>query len=289
MAHARPWLDDPVTRLMLGTAQWGDSYGATNTVGRLRDDEIADIASVAREWELDCVDTAAGYGDAQRRLRPYAHDFAITTKVAGAGDVPDQVRASLSDLGLARLHAVLVHDWDSLDSVARTRTVRELGRLLDAGTVERAGVSVYTGEGLAGAVDAFTSRQCLLGAVQVPANVLDRRLDASPELLALSTAGAEVVVRSAFLQGLLLSNGGGRADHPDVARFRASIADAGSTPMAACLAHVRSLTWATHVVVGVTSAAELEQVCETWASISPLAADRALSSADLELIDPRRW
>jgi hypothetical protein len=59
--------------------------------------------------------------------------------------------------------------------------------------------------------------------------------------------------------------------------------------MAACLEHVRSLPWATHVVVGVTSAAELEQVCETWAAITPRAADAALASSDVRLIDPRRW
>lgn len=274
---------------MLGTAQWGDPYGATNAVGRLSDSAVADIAAVAREWDIASVDTAAGYGDAQRRLRPFAHDFAITTKVTGAGDVAGQIASALDDLGLARLHGVLVHDWDVLDDVSRTRAVRELGRLLDSGTVARAGVSVYDDEGLAHAAEVFASRGCRLGVVQVPANVLDRRLDGSPTLASLAAEGAEVVVRSAFLQGVLLAEAGGLTEHPDVARFRASASAAGSTPMAACLAHVRSLPWATHVVVGVTSPAELEQVCETWASVTPRAADASLASSDLELIDPRRW
>ncbi|HAN71010.1 MAG TPA: hypothetical protein DCQ36_05400 [Actinobacteria bacterium] len=289
MTHPRPWLDGAVTRLMLGTAQWGDPYGATNAVGRLSDTAIAGIAAVAHEWEIDSVDTAAGYADAQRRLRPFAHDFTITTKVSGAGDVAGQVSSALDDLGLTRMHAVLIHDWDGLDDTSRTRTARELGRLLDSGTVARVGVSVYDDEGLGNSVEAFTSRQCHLGVVQVPANVLDRRLDGSATLAALAAQGTEVVVRSAFLQGVLLADSGGLADHPDVARFRASVTASGSTPMAACLEHVRSLPWATHVVVGVTSPAELEQVCETWASITPRAADDALASSDVRLIDPRRW
>ena len=73
------WLDSPVTALMLGTAQWGHGYGVTNAVGRLDDDAIADIVAVAREWDIDDVDTALGYGDAQARLRPFAREFAVTT------------------------------------------------------------------------------------------------------------------------------------------------------------------------------------------------------------------
>jgi aryl-alcohol dehydrogenase-like predicted oxidoreductase len=274
---------------MLGTAQWGTPYGVTNTAGRLPDDTVADIVATAREWDISDVDTASGYGDAQERLRPFAREFSITTKVAGAGDVEAQIRACLTDLGADRIHGVLLHDWDALDPDSRTSAVTSLGRARDAGLVTGVGVSVYDKGGVQGAVDAFASRSCPLGIVQVPANVLDRRLDESPLLRDLAAQGAEIVVRSAFLQGVLLSSEGRLSSHPDVWRFRADTESAGRTPLEACLSHVRALPWATHVVIGVTSSVELNAACEAWTSAPARLADASLGSEDLDLLDPRRW
>lgn len=283
-------LSTGTARLSLGTAQWGTAYGATNRVGRLSDETIADIVSVAHEWGITDVDTAANYGDAQRRLRPWASDFTITSKVDASRDVGEQLFDALRDLDVDSLDTLLLHYWDETDADARERAVRSLRRAVNDGLVARAGVSVYDEAGVATAVAAFARARLPLGALQVPANVLDRRLDDSPVLRDLARDGCDITVRSAFLQGILLAESGGRADHPDTIRFRewALAADAGS-PTAACLAHVRALPWASHVTVGVTSAPELSEVCEAWASAAPHLAPADLESDDLSLIDPRRW
>jgi aryl-alcohol dehydrogenase-like predicted oxidoreductase len=166
--------------------------------------------------------------------------------------------------------------------------VLSYGQLLDSGKAVRVGVSVYDSVGLESAVSTFDAGGVPLGVAQVPANVLDRRLDSSEVLMELAAAGTHVVVRSAFLQGVLLAAGGGLADHPDVVRFRESVGPASSL-LETCLAHVRDLPWATHVVVGVTSATELRQIVDAWNACTPALADPALASTDLDLIDPRRW
>ena len=277
-------------RLSLGTAQWGTAYGATNQVGRLSDVTVADIVSVAREWGITDIDTAANYGDAQRRLRPWAGDFSITTKVDASRDVGEQLFDVLRDLDVDSVDTLLLHYWDEADDEARERAVRSLRRAVHDGLVVHAGVSVYDEVGIATAVAAFDRARLPLGALQVPANVLDRRLDGSALLHDLALDGCDITVRSAFLQGILLAESGGRADHPDTIRFREWVAstDAGSLP-AACLGHVRALPWAGHVTVGVTSAPELSEVCEAWASTTPRPAPADLGSDDLALIDPRRW
>jgi aryl-alcohol dehydrogenase-like predicted oxidoreductase len=272
---------------MLGTAQWGNAYGVTNAVGRLSDDEIALIVAVARKSSITDVDTARGYGDAEARLRPFAQDFAVTTKVSGGGDVLAQVDASLSDLGVESVDGVLIHDWDALDCKGQGMSVLSYGQLLDSGKVARVGVSVYDAAGLESAASTFDAGGVPLGVVQVPANVLDRRLDESSLLTELAAAGTHVVVRSAFLQGVLLSTGGGLADHPDVVRFRESVGS--ESLLEACLGHVRGLPWASHVVVGVTSADELSEIAAAWESCTPGLLDASLGSDDLDLIDPRRW
>ena len=284
----RPTPDTP--RLSLGTAQWGTAYGATNQVGRLSDETIADIVSVAREWGITDIDTAANYGDAQRRLRPWASDFTITTKVHASRDIGEQLFDTLRDLDVDSVDTLLLHYWDEADDEARERAVRSLRRAVHDDLVVHAGVSVYDEAGVATAVAAFDRARLPLGALQVPANVLDRRLDESALLRELAKAGCDITVRSAFLQGILLAESGGRADHLDTMRFREWVASAGAGSLtAACLNHVRALPWAGHVTVGVTSAPELSEVCEAWASTTPRPAPTELGSGDLALIDPRRW
>lgn len=272
---------------MLGTAQWGNAYGVTNAVGRLADEELGSIVSVARAAGVRSVDTARGYGDAEERLRPFASQFDVTTKISGGPDVVGQVDASLSALGLSSLGGVLLHDWDQLDGKGQRMSVPGFSALLDSGKVSRLGVSVYDDAGLESAAMTFDAAGVPLGEVQVPANVLDRRLDSSSLLIELAESGARIVVRSAFLQGVLLASGGRLTDHPDVVRFRESVG-AGSL-LEACLGHVKALPWASHVVVGVTSADELREITAAWEECVPELAPIDFGSSDGVLIDPRRW
>ena len=278
--------------LVLGTAQWGNAYGITNAVGRLSDAEIAGIVSVAQSWGISAVDTAAGYGDAHARLQPWADAFAITTKVAGADPsaIAGAVQSGLSSLGRSSVETLLVHDWDALSDAVRPDVVNELGALLESGTVSSVGVSVYSEDEVAAARSAFLMGGVPLGAVQVPANAIDRRLDDSQVLGDLALAGVRVQVRSAFLQGLLLggSGAGGVSAHPDVLAFQAVAMGAGLSPLVYALRHVHALPWATEIVVGVTSGAELDAIATAWQTTAELAPE-SLASHDLELLDPRRW
>ncbi len=278
-----------MSRLVLGTAQWGDPYGATNTQGRLSDADIEEIVAIARASEITDVDTASGYGDAERRLRPFARDFRISTKLIGASPVEEQARSSLNALGVDAVDTILVHDWDALNRGQQESTVDGLGRLVDAGVTECVGVSVYDAEGIQSARAVFGERGTRLGALQVPANPIDRRLDESHDLLELAADGVHVVVRSVFLQGVLLSSVSELSSHPDVERFRDFVSRETSVALDACLAHARSLLWASHVIVGVVTREELEGVCDSWRRSKSLACPPELASSDFELIDPRRW
>lgn len=54
------------------------------------------------------------------------------------------------------------------------------------------------------------------------------------------------------------------------------------------MAHVRALPWAGEVVVGVTSAAELDEIWQAWQVPAALAA-AGLATDELSLLDPRTW
>ena len=283
------WDDHVMSVLSLGTAQWGSDYGITNAVGRISNEECARIIDVAIDAGIHSVDTALSYGDAQQRLRPWATRFAMTTKVSGQA-VVEQTNDCLLALGVDPVDAVLVHDWDALDERGRRSAVVNLGVVQSQGLVTRVGVSVYDEGGLSSAHDIFAACDVQLGAIQVPANALDRRLDHLGVLHEVVRQGARVQLRSAFLQGLLAGatlTALGR--HEDVRAFHTRVVAEGSSPIDVALGHVKSLPWVDEVVIGVTSAAELREICEAWERVEPIRAPEDLGSMDLDLIDPRRW
>jgi aryl-alcohol dehydrogenase-like predicted oxidoreductase len=105
----------------------------------------------------------------------------------------------------------------------------------------------------------------------------------------LSGQGAEIQVRSVFLQGLLAGRfetdlGG----HPDVVRFHDQCDREGFSPIEVALGFVKRLPWVSRVVVGVTCAAEFGEIVKVWEStveVDPV----GFGASDLGLLDPRQW
>lgn len=273
--------------LVLGTAQWGTPYGVTNERGRLDDTDLAEIMAAAREADIEGVDTAAGYGDAEARLAPWAPELHITTKVKADSSVSmlDQARTSLSELGVDSVRTLLIHDWFALSPIQAARAAKELAAIRDRGLVSEIGVSGYEPADLETAVAHFDS----LDAVQVPVNALDARLDQAPVLERLTAHGTRIQARSVFLQGLLAAPSRVKlGQHPDVVRFHVACEEEGISPLQGALAAVRARTWVDEVVVGVTTGQELREISRAWVSPQP-ASTSFVASKDLALIDPRNW
>ncbi|MDD2818501.1 MAG: aldo/keto reductase [Candidatus Nanopelagicales bacterium] len=273
--------------LVLGTAQWGSAYGVTNQTGRLSNEEIAKVIATAKEAGLGFVDTAANYGDAEFRLAPWAQDFGITSKVKGADhqSIEKQVRESLSSLQISRLRVCLIHDWSTMDLVASRAALSELRRLQRDGLIEKIGFSAYDESDLVKVSQYNGVVQC----VQLPISALDQRMMQSESVWNLKSQGVEVQARSIFLQGLLASRSETtQGRHVDVIRFHEICERAGMNPIEAALDFVKSLVWVDQVVVGVTSAVELQTIVDYWNS-SPPTDLSFLGSNDLNLIDPRLW
>jgi aryl-alcohol dehydrogenase-like predicted oxidoreductase len=273
--------------LVLGTAQWGNPYGVTNERGRLHDEDLAEIMAAAEEAGIKEVDTAAGYGDAEARLAPWAKNLVITTKVKANSPLPmlEQTRASLDRLGATSVRTLLIHDWSTLDPTQAALAAEELIGIRELGHAGEIGISGYEPSDLEKALAHFGR----LDAVQVPVNALDTRLDGHPVLDELVAQGTRIQARSVFLQGLLASQSSvALGQHPDVLRFHSACAAKGITPVEGALGTVRARPWVSEVVIGVTSDQELREVTRVWCL--PVAwAPISVASQDLALIDPRNW
>lgn len=283
-------------RLALGTAQFGLAYGVANC-GQVSGDEVGAILSHAWAEGIDTIDTAVAYGDAEQRLgergvgqwRIVSKLPAVPDGVTGVGAwVRKSAEASLERLGVPRLGALLLHHPADLSGRHGGEIRRALDSLKADGLIEKTGVSVYSPEDL----DAIWP-ELRPDLVQAPFNVLDRRLVSSGWLARLGDAGVEVHVRSVFLQGLLLLDDGLRPPafnrwRPLWMRWRDWLEAEMLTPLQGCLGFALSHSEIDRVVIGVESVGQLREILSAAAHecvLPPV----DLVSADMDLIDPRRW
>src|SRR6185312_12063592 len=103
--------------LGLGTVQFGQAYGVSNTRGRVPPPEAAAILDVARGAGITTLDTAANYGEAENVLAALdTKGFGIVTKTIGMKQGLDAVIAR-ARLSARTLHAdtLLVHAASDLE------------------------------------------------------------------------------------------------------------------------------------------------------------------------------
>jgi aryl-alcohol dehydrogenase-like predicted oxidoreductase len=199
----------PPSPLVLGTAQFGGDYGVANRTGRPSFAAVLEIIRTAHEGGVDTLDTAPAYGGSEEwigralgelglrdRMRVATKVGPLPTDLPGpeaARLIEASVAGSLRRLGLERVSLCLFH------READIRYAAELAALRARGWIGAAGVSLVSPEG---AREALGSPA--LTAWQIPSNLLDRRFTHSGLTKAAKDAGVTVLVRSAYLQGLLL-------------------------------------------------------------------------------------
>src|SRR5450631_984591 len=105
-------------RLVLGTAQFGLAYGVANQGGLVDREEVQKIMDHAWLEGIDTLDTAAAYGESERRLgeigvrqwRIISKLPAIPTSVTDVGAwVSSSIGHSLQLIGVLSLYGLLLH------------------------------------------------------------------------------------------------------------------------------------------------------------------------------------
>lgn len=293
----------PGAQLVLGTAQFGMAYGATNTRGRISLVEVDDILDRAVQNGIMLVDTAPAYGESEEVVGAYLRrnpQLGVVTKTlhfsgsritaAEIAALRSNVDLSQTRLGRSSLDAVLVHHGRDLCKPGGDAIWSALVNLQAQGKIKRIGVSIYDRDELEAILDRFNP-----SIVQVPLNVLDQRLDASGMLDTLRTRHVEIHARSVFLQGVLLAQQERAGHHFQrhaavLSRYRQFLGDTGMSALAACLGYAMRVAAADRIVVGVSSLDELDEVLAALRKIPAQLPDFAgLACADPDLIDPRRW
>jgi aryl-alcohol dehydrogenase-like predicted oxidoreductase len=286
-----------MTRLALGTVQFGQRYGVANANDQVSPAKAATILELAARYGIDALDTAVAYGDSEAclgqigvaswrvvsKLPPLPHD---TRDVAAW--VEAQVRGSLQRLRIAGLDGLLLHRPADVLGSAGQQLLDALEALKSSGWIAAAGASIYDPSELESLWPRWQPE-----IVQAPCNVLDRRLIRSGWLARLQRHGTRVQLRSVFLQGLLLMPAARRppffAHWQDLLdRWLAWCAGQGVSPLQVALTFARTLPAIERVVIGVDSLAQLEEILRAMRRCSALPPED-LFSDDRDLLEPTRW
>jgi aryl-alcohol dehydrogenase-like predicted oxidoreductase len=262
-----------LSKLGLGAAQFRLD-GAAPVRGRSAEAEVGDILAIAARSGLSVLDaaTASGQGESVIGERlPKPCPFRVIVKTGridrGADHVEAEARASLRRLRLMSAEAIVVQIAGDLSGPQGPDVWERLLRLRDEGLFQRVGVSVYASDDPMGIVRRFAP-----DIIQAPASLLDQRLLVDGTLARLADLGVEVQIRSIFLQGLLFLPpdrvpGPLKGAASRLSRVRRMIAEGRSDPLQAALGFALSRPEAASVIVGVTSAPELQAIVA--AAMSP--------------------
>lgn len=185
-------------KLVLGTVQFGLSYGINNKSGIAKDDELASIFSFANKSGIDLLDTAQAYGNSEERIGNLSNDeFNVISKFKQL-DPPfpfhKELEESLKKLKKNSLYGYMAHDGDLL--IENPSWWEGLKLAKERGLIKKIGYSLYTVEQL---VTLF-GKKMIPDIIQFPYNILDRRFESFlPQLVSM---GIEIHTRSVYLQGL---------------------------------------------------------------------------------------
>lgn len=287
-----------MSKLALGTAQFGLEYGVANLSGQVNLPEAKKILEVAVKAKIDLVDTAIAYGNSEEVLgKAGVAEFDVVSKLPDLpndiGDVGSwverQVEASLARLGIGSLHGLLLHRTQNLLGDSGKRLIDALVRVQSSRLVRKLGVSIYDPSELD-----QTVQRMQVDLVQAPLNLIDRRLETSGWLSKLHQKNVEVHARSPFLQGLLLMSHNKIPEkfkgwQPLWDNWAAKVKEINVNAVAACLSYPLSLEEVDRVVVGVDNSDQLTAVIAASQVQVPRNDFLFMMSEDKMLINPANW
>ncbi|MCK4882077.1 MAG: aldo/keto reductase [Candidatus Omnitrophica bacterium] len=253
-----------ISKISLGTVQFGKDYGISNTKGKVSKKEVFEILDYAKAAGINSLDTAFSYGTSEAVIGEYLRgkgaDFNIISKFPSIGrdkpgNIEEVLKQSIQKLGTSSLYGYLLHQFS--DVLEDNNIWDSLVHLKQSGLVEKIGFSVYSPEDLI----LLLEKGIDFDIIQVPYSIFDQRFDAYfPEL---KRKGIEVYSRSVFLQGLYFLSLDGLDCQFDSAREKLEalnrIAQESEISIQhLCLGYALLNAGIDHVIIGVDSIAQLK-------------------------------
>lgn len=260
-----------MSKIALGTVQFGMNYGISNTTGQVTSGEIEKILDYCKKNGIDTLDTAQGYGESEKVLSQFdLSSFKIITKLIGDA----RLETSLENLKLQKVYALMFHRENECND--------ESWKLFESyktqGLVKKIGVSVYTPSTLEKLIEKYP-----IEIVQFPMNILDQSF--VPLLPKLKAKNIEIHTRSTFLQGLLLMDQIPEYFNP----VKEKIVSIPKPRLEHTLNFGKQQKDVDKMVLGVTRLQDLQEIVEAYSKDMPKTDYSQYVITDEKYINPSMW
>jgi hypothetical protein len=288
-----------MSKIALGTVQFGINYGVNSVAGQVNPEEVKEILSYAHSTNIDILDTAPAYGDSEKILgRMNISNFKVVTKTRHFDSIEinnndvkllnNDFHHSLKHLKQDSVYGVLVHNADDLLKPGSEKLFDQLQELKQAEKIVKIGISVYDHSQLQSILDNFD-----MDLVQLPFNILDRRMIDSGMLAKLREKDIEVHARSIFLQGLLLMF---ERNRPSKFKrwsvlwkiWHEWLNDNQITALEATIRYAVSIPEISKVLVGVDTQDQLKEIIVASDGVLPNIPTELFTN-DADLLNPSNW
>ena len=198
-----------MSKIILGTVQFGLDYGINNNNGKPNFNEVKSIFDYAYNNNINFLDTAEAYGNSHEIIGNYHEDsdnkFQVTTKYCSARlDLPknisDRINHHLKILNVNNLYCYMFHNYDDFKNYFNLFKL-ELLELKNRGIIKKIGVSLHSNHNIN---DILENKEIDL--IQLPYNLLDNKSKREKVFLKAREKGIEIHTRSTFLQGLFFKD-----------------------------------------------------------------------------------
>ena len=288
-----------MSRICIGTANFGLAYGINNFSGKITSLELDKIFKVCKKYSIVNFDTASSYGDAERRIgTQITKSNIITTKLSAVqildlnnDGIPKAFSESLGYLRRSRVANLLVHDGHQINLEQYKEIQLICERLKDKRVIEKWGLSLYSPAPLS---ELWPHR--LPDLLQIPVNIFDQRFEKQGWSEKLSSSNVEMHGRSIFLQGLLVANPKSLPNaiyqkcRTEFNEWKSICTEFNVSPQSLAFSYALSREWLSKIVVGVDTSFQLEELAKL--EKKPLEIPdtiRKLSIENEDVILPFRW
>ena len=296
-----------ISRLILGTAQLGMSYGLKHQTEIPEQKEVDLLLSDAWDSGVYWLDTAEGYGRSEVAIGSWHRDneyrrFQVCTKVSGMDsssrdillrETRNHIERCTRKLDIDQIDIVMWHDADFFIS-HRSDCSWVMSKLKCEGLIKKWGVSAYPYHDFSMMYDAG------LDVIQIPLNALDSRLIRAGTLKRISEAGIEVHARSIFLQGLLTrksipANNKMYFCSDALSRYNELCKHLGRSSEQLAIDYITTIPDVTKVVIGCRNQHQYNEVISWVKRTEPLSVkemeiiQNTFESIDQRIITPTMW
>lgn len=288
-------MEKRISKLVIGTVQFGLNYGVANIDGQVPYREVEKILNYAYENGITTLDTADAYGSSLEVIKKYQkkhYQFKIMGKFSfkeSSLEIKNILDASLNRLGVDEIQAYYFHNFDHFMEFSKKEDFVALKRL---GKLKEIGVSLYELDQLKIAINTEW-----VDIIQLPFNIFDSDQAKIDLLKKAKKNGKKIYVRSVFLQGLffmrpedLRGNVSGLGEQIKRLREISSKYEISISDMA--LAYCKKQNFIDGILIGVNTLKQLKDNIDSYAYDLPDDVEKEIQSIkiqDPKLLNPACW